>query len=131
MTTADDAQRPVVAVANRLPVHQGPDGWELSPGGLVTALRPVMQRGSGTWVGWDGGAAGTPGRLPSMSIDLAPVALSVDAVAEYYHGFSNRTLWPLLHNVVEKPVFDRDWWRTYQEVNQAFADAAVVVEAQR
>ena len=125
MMTADDSERPVVAVANRLPVHQGPEGWELSPGGLVTALRPVMHRGSGTWVGWDGGVAEMPARLPSMSIDLAPVALSADAVAEYYHGFSNRTLWPLLHNVVEKPVFDRDWWRSYQEVNQTFADAAV------
>jgi len=115
----------VVAVANRLPVQLGPDGWELSPGGLVTALRPVMQRGSGTWVGWDGGAEGPPTQLPSMSIDLAPVALSADAVAAYYYGFSNRTLWPLLHDVVEKPVFDRDWWRGYQQVNDAFADAAV------
>ena len=34
--------QPVLAVANRLPVQQGEDGWELSPGGLVTALRPVM-----------------------------------------------------------------------------------------
>jgi hypothetical protein len=29
-------------IANRLPVRRGEDGWELSPGGLVTALRPVM-----------------------------------------------------------------------------------------
>jgi len=32
----------VVTIANRLPVRRGEDGWELSPGGLVTALRPVM-----------------------------------------------------------------------------------------
>ena len=122
--TSSDALHPVVAVANRLPVQLGADGWELSPGGLVTALRPVMQRGSGTWVGWDGGAEGTPRQLPSMSIDLAPVSLSAGAVAAYYFGFSNRTLWPLLHNAVEKPVFDRDWWRSYRDVNETFADAA-------
>jgi hypothetical protein len=29
-------------VANRLPVRHGDDGWELSPGRLVTAPRPVM-----------------------------------------------------------------------------------------
>jgi trehalose 6-phosphate synthase len=120
---------PVVAVANRLPVHQGPDGWELSPGGLVTALRPVMERGAGAWVGWDGGAEGTPSRLPSMSVDLRPVPLSPEAVADYYHGFSNRTLWPLLHDVVEKPVFDREWWRAYREVNATFAEAAVAALA--
>jgi trehalose 6-phosphate synthase/phosphatase len=30
----------------------------------------------------------------------------------------------LLHNAIEKPVFDRGWWSAYQEVNQRFARAA-------
>lgn len=114
----------VVAVANRLPVQQGEGGWELSPGGLVTALRPVMERRDGTWVGWDGGVAGTPDRLPSLSVDLEPVQLSEDEVAGYYHGFSNRTLWPLLHDGIEKAVFEREWWRAYRSVNEVFAEAA-------
>ncbi len=117
--------RPVVAVANRLPVQAGPDGWQLSPGGLVTALRPVMQRRSGTWVGWDGGEEGIPAQLPELSVDLHPVSLSPDDVAAYYHGAANRTLWPLLHEAVERPVFDRDWWSHYRQVDEAFADAAV------
>jgi trehalose 6-phosphate synthase len=69
-------QRAVVAVANRLPVHAGEDGWQLSPGGLVTALRSVMSVRSGAWVGWDGGTKGTATRLPELSIDLVPVTLS-------------------------------------------------------
>jgi hypothetical protein len=32
----------VVTIANRLPVRRDEDGWELSPGGPFTALRPVM-----------------------------------------------------------------------------------------
>ncbi len=123
MTT--DSSNPVIAVANRLPVHAGDDGWQLSPGGLVTALRPVMSARSGSWVGWDGGSKGTPSRLPDMSIELAPVTLSAAQVRDYYHGFSNRTLWPLLHNAIEKPVFDRSWWATYASVNRRFAAAAV------
>ncbi len=118
-------ERPVVAVANRLPVHAGSDGWELSPGGLVTALRPVMERRSGVWVGWDGGESGTPSRLPNLSIDLTGVALDADDVAGYYHGFANRTLWPLLHDSVEKPVLDRSWWTTYRKVNEVFAERTV------
>jgi trehalose 6-phosphate synthase len=114
----------VVAVANRLPVHAGEDGWQLSPGGLVTALRPVMSARSGSWVGWDGGTRGTPNRLPELSIELAPVTLTAAQVRDYYHGFANRTLWPLLHNAIEKPVFDRSWWSVYREVNQRFAAAA-------
>jgi trehalose 6-phosphate synthase len=122
--TDTDERRPVVAVANRLPVQAGDDGWQLSPGGLVTALRPVMSARSGAWVGWDGGTKGTPSRLPELSIELAPVSLTASQVRDYYHGFANRTLWPLLHNAIEKPVFDRSWWTAYQSVNQRFADAA-------
>src|SRR5579872_781776 len=62
--TAVTQERPVIAVANRLPVQHGENGWELSPGGLVTALRPVMAAHPGAWVGWDGGSKGMPARLP-------------------------------------------------------------------
>lgn len=119
----DAAEVPVVAVSNRLPVQLGDRGWELAPGGLVTALRPVMERRSGTWVGWDGGSGETPSSLPSLSIDLRSVQLESADLDGYYHGFANRTLWPLLHNAVEKPVFERDWWTTYRDVNRRFADA--------
>jgi trehalose 6-phosphate synthase len=67
--SAADDHRPVVAVANRLPVHAGENGWKLSPGGLVTALRPVMSARSGGWVAWDGRTRETPSRLPELSID--------------------------------------------------------------
>src|ERR1700690_509380 len=89
----DSMSRPVVAVANRLPVQQGDDGWELSPGGLVTALRPVMATHRGAWVGWDGGTRGIPQALPDSSIQLMPIGLSAAQVRNYYHGFANATLW--------------------------------------
>jgi trehalose 6-phosphate synthase len=115
----------VVAVANRLPVHHGDNGWELSPGGLVTALRPVMATRPGVWVGWDGGTKGVPPLLPESSIRLVPVGLPAVQARNYYHGFANATLWPLLHNAIEKPRFERSWWRAYQDVNALFADRAV------
>ena len=54
----------LVVVANRLPVDRveeadGSTSWRRSPGGLVTALEPVMQQADGAWVGW-AGAAGEP-----------------------------------------------------------------------
>jgi trehalose 6-phosphate synthase len=117
--------RPVVAVANRLPVHHGENGWELSPGGLVTALRPVMAAHPGAWVGWDGGTKDMPPKLPDSDIELLPVGLSASQVRNYYHGFANATLWPLLHEAIEKPRFERDWWRGYQDVNAQFARRAM------
>jgi hypothetical protein len=107
----------VVTIANRLPVRRGDDGWQLSPGGLVTALRPVMAAHAGAWVGWDGGARGIPATLPDLSIRLVPVGLSAAQVRTYYHGFANATLWPLLHDAIEKPRFERAWWHGYQGVN--------------
>ena len=115
----------MIAVANRLPVHHGDNGWELSPGGLVTALRPVMAAHPGAWVGWDGGSKGMPARLPDSELRLLPVGLSAGQVRDYYRGFANATMWPLLHNAIEKPRFERAWWRAYQEVNRVFADRAM------
>jgi trehalose 6-phosphate synthase len=117
-----ESDRPVVAVANRLPLQQGDNGWELSPGGLVTALRPVMSTHPGAWVGWDGGTKGMPETLPDSGVILEPIALSAAQARDYYRGFANATMWPLLHNAIEKPRFERAWWRSYQEVNRIFAE---------
>jgi trehalose 6-phosphate synthase len=115
---------PVVAVASRLPVVRGDDGWQISPGGLVTALRPVMATHAGAWVGWDGGAKGMPRSLPDVNLSLRPVSIPPSQSRQYYHGFANSTLWPLLHDAIEKPRFDRGWWQSYRSVNEAFAAAA-------
>src|SRR5690606_35286362 len=74
-----------VVVANRLPLrHTDGDEWELSPGGLVSALLPVMRERRGSWVGWDGSTAGETHRFDFEGITLAPVALSAGEVDDYY-----------------------------------------------
>ena len=44
-------------------------------------------------------------------------------IADYYEGFSNGTLWPLYHDVIAKPEYDREWWNAYVAVNEKFAEA--------
>jgi trehalose 6-phosphate synthase len=125
-----------VVVANRLPVDQErlPDGtvaWKRSPGGLVTALEPLLRRRRGAWVGWAGldddraGEQGYADEEPIVEeeLELRPVRLSSDDVAQYYEGFSNATLWPLYHDVIVKPVYYRQWWERYVEINRRFAEA--------
>src|SRR5215813_7406236 len=105
-----------VVVANRLPVdlERLPDGttaWKRSPGGLVTALEPLLRRRRGAWVGWTGVADEDADSVKSDvdlddepilqdDITLHPVRLSSEDVALYYEGFSNATLWPLYHDVI-------------------------------
>jgi trehalose 6-phosphate synthase len=128
------ADSPVVVVANRLPVDQvtDPDGttrWQRSPGGLVTALEPFVAGRGGAWVGWSGSAGEAPEPFESGGMSLMPVPLSEDEVDGYYEGMSNASLWPLYHDVVEKPEYHRRWWDTYVRVNKRFAERAAEVAA--
>lgn len=119
----------MIVVSNRLPVdyEQGPDGetrWKSSPGGLVTALEPVMRDADGAWIGWTGVADREFEPFEHDGISIIPVPLSADELEEYYEGFSNDTLWPLYHDVIAPPSFHREWWEAYVRVNRRFAEAA-------
>ncbi|MFI6496589.1 trehalose-6-phosphate synthase [Nonomuraea typhae] len=119
-------------VANRLPVDRtvGPDGaaaWRRSPGGLVTAIAPVMQRRRGAWLGWHGAADELLEPFRDDGMNLIPVPLTSEEVELYYEGFSNSTLWPLYHDVVVPPMIEREMWESYRTVNERFAEAAAEV----
>jgi trehalose 6-phosphate synthase len=119
--------RRVVVVANRLPVAWDEDlgDWAPSPGGLVSALTPILERTEGLWVGWSG--------IPEIGFDpfshsgirLIPVELAEDLYLSFYVGFCNGTLWPLYHDFIRTPEFHRHWWTPYHEVNSRFADTTV------
>ncbi|MEN3305464.1 MAG: trehalose 6-phosphate synthase [Micromonosporaceae bacterium] len=123
------SNRSLVVVANRLPIDEtlsdsGAREWRRSPGGLVSALHPVLQHGGAIWVGWAGRVGPAP-ELPDIDgVALRAVPLSADEFENYYEGFSNSTLWPLYHDAVEQPVYHRRWWESYQRVNRRFAAAA-------
>ena len=131
---ASAGQHDFVVVASRLPVDrvEGPDGeasWRPSPGGLVTALEPVMREAGGVWVGWSGDAESAPGAFEANGLDLVAVGLSAEQVRDYYEGFCNATLWPLYHDVIASPQFERRWWEAYVAVNRSFAVAAAAEAA--
>ncbi len=114
-----------VVVANRLPVKLDDDGsWTLSPGGLVSAMLPVMRERTGSWVGWDGSDVGESQRFEFEGITLSTLILSQQEIEEYYGGACNETIWPLYHDAIETTQFHRETWAAYRAVNQRFADAA-------
>src|SRR6478735_8751645 len=120
----------MIVVSNRLPVdyEEQPDGgigWKSSPGGLVTALEPVMRAADGAWIGWAGVADVEVEPFDEGGIRIVPVSLSESDLELYYEGFSNDTLWPLYHDVIAQPSYHRVWWDRYVQVNRRFADAAI------
>ena len=123
-----------MVAASRLPVDrtEGPGGeieWRPSPGGLVTALEPVMRAAEGAWVGWPGSAGEAPEPFDTNGMHLVSVGLSEEEVADYYEGFCNATLWPLYHDVIAQPKFHRPWWDAYVRVNRRYAEVVVAQAA--
>jgi trehalose 6-phosphate synthase len=124
------SDRQLIVVANRLPVRNVNDDdgqrWVTSPGGLVSALAPVMaDREKVSWVGWTGSAGRAPEPFMHDGMLLHPVSLSRADLQLYYEGFSNGTLWPLYHDSTSEPEFHRTWWDAYVSVNHRFAEAVV------
>jgi trehalose 6-phosphate synthase len=129
-----------VVVANRLPVDlvtsaDGEAHWQAAPGGLVTALAPALRgRSSAAWVGWPGVPDAEPEPFSDAAVGedvtLHPVPLDADEVAAHYEGASNATLWPLYHDLIAAPVYDRGWWEVHRRVNERFADATAAIAAE-
>lgn len=125
-----------LVVANRLPVDletsaDGTREWKASPGGLVTALSPVLEEHQGCWVGWPGVADEAPEPFTTDNgVLLHPVRLTQENYEAFYEGFSNATLWPLYHDLIVTPVYNRDWWDAYREVNLRFANEVAAVAAE-
>ena len=124
----------LVIVANRLPVDSvtqpdGSTGWRVSPGGLVTALEPIMRANEGLWIGWPGGTDADVEPFEHDGMTLDPMSLSAEEIERFYEGFSNATIWPLYHDLVAKPEFHREWWDAYVRVNQRFAERAAEAAA--
>jgi len=132
-----------ILVSNREPYEhmKGERGLDVRqpPGGLVTALDPTMRRTHGTWVAWGSGTADREvsdelGRVPvppgEDCYTLRRVWLNDADVNGYYHGFSNRALWPLCHMLIQHFEYRTEFWERYRTVNLRFAHA-VADEAER
>jgi trehalose 6-phosphate synthase/phosphatase len=127
----DEAERRLLVMTNRLPivVRRTAEGLERRQaiGGLTAALDPVLRKRGGTWVGWPGIELRKGERLDQRGAPyrIAPVSLSETELSRYYHGLSNRSLWPLFHSFPSRAVFDDRDWPVYRRVNRRFADMAV------
>jgi len=113
----------LVVVSNRVAVPSR-DGASLA-GGLAVAIRPVLKRHPGIWFGWSGrvAAASDAGARVSQHGHQTYVLtdLTEEDYQEYYNGYANRVLWPILHYRLDIAEFSRRDLGSYLRVNQRFA----------
>ena len=126
----------IFLVSNREPyVHNKVKNeieWSMPAGGIVTALDPVMRACGGMWIAHGSGnfdkeTADEKGKLSVPPDDpkytLKRIWLSEDEIKGHYVGFSNEALWPLCLMTHVRPIFSKENWERYKEVNQKFADS--------
>src|SRR5438270_251282 len=122
-----------INVSNRLPVTIR-ETIEKSSGGLVSALEALHGEREFVWVGWPGEVADVSREKEfeetlRTEYGYVPVFLPKEQVEGFYHGFSNSSLWPILHSLSHYLNYKSSWWKDYVAVNEAFgAKVAEIAE---
>ena len=90
------------------------------------ALQAALEETGGLWFGWSGRideeTSGNISEQQAGDIQYVTVDLSRRDHDDYYNGFANRTLWPLLHFRVDLVDYSRETYQAYRRVNALFAD---------
>jgi trehalose 6-phosphate synthase len=89
-------------------------------------LQSALEETGGLWFGWSGridpAASGELHEHDAGNIRYVTVDLSKRDHDDYYNGFANRTLWPLLHFRVDLVDYSRITYAAYRRVNALFAE---------
>ena len=117
----------LIAVSNRVAV---PTAGK-SAGGLAVGVLSALHEQGGIWFGWSGRTTesepGDTKRNRSGDIEFVTIDLNTADFDGYYNGFSNDSLWPLLHFMVGYFTFRRSQYAAYTRVNEFFARRLVDV----
>jgi hypothetical protein len=124
----------LINVSNRLPVAVKNGEMTKSSGGLVAALEGLPKgHYEQKWIGWPGAEITDKKEQKQIARKLAdeyaciPVFIGKDEAAGFYEGFSNSSIWPLLHYLPNYLRYEPEWWAHYQKVNQTFADKVLEI----
>ncbi|MEO8364819.1 MAG: alpha,alpha-trehalose-phosphate synthase (UDP-forming) [Pseudoxanthomonas sp.] len=111
----------LVVVSNRVALP-----GESRAGGLAVGLLAALKERGGLWFGWSGkvtrDASGTVHEQADGDIRFVTMDLDRRDHDDYYNGFANRTLWPLLHFRLDLVDYDRSKREGYRRVNELFAE---------
>ena len=122
----------IIFISNRLPITVKKEKeaieYQKSIGGLATGLKSYHEQSDSLWVGWPGISSENINwedkdkvqQELAETYNCLPVFLSGTEIDLYYHGFCNKTIWPLFHYFQSKTEYDFTTWEAYEQVNQKF-----------
>jgi trehalose 6-phosphate synthase len=114
----------LVIVSNRVGIPEKNE--RARAGGLEVAVKAALKHRTGIWFGWSGKVAATRTKIATQKvvhdkITYITLDLSKEDYQEYYSGFTNRVLWPILHYRIDLAEFSRQDLSGYLRVNDHFA----------
>lgn len=119
---SDDTR--LVVVSNRTAVDP-----QSRAGGLAVAVWDSLSKRGGTWVGWSGQLKDFPSSRPKIvtegEVAFALLDLRKSDYDDYYLGYANEVLWPVLHNRLDLAQFGNSTYPAYRRVNRQFAEATM------
>jgi trehalose 6-phosphate synthase len=115
----------LIIVSNRVAV---PGGEAPQAGGLAVAVNAALKQREGIWFGWSGrvtedGVVPEPVVVERQRRTFITLDLASNDFQEYYNGFANRVLWPILHYRADLAEFTAVELAGYLRVNALFANA--------
>ncbi|TFG74961.1 MAG: bifunctional alpha,alpha-trehalose-phosphate synthase (UDP-forming)/trehalose-phosphatase, partial [Chrysiogenales bacterium] len=134
----------LLIVSNRMPVtifkESGNYNFQQSAGGLATGLKSFLKHQEKLpgfkldylWVGWPGISVNEKKETDVLKKRLLklkywPVFLSETEMENFYHGFCNRTIWPLFHYFTSYVEYEKDFWHHFKKVNRIFSEALLEI----
>ena len=113
----------LILVSNRVAIPR--TGGAQRAGGLEVALAPILKEFPSVWFGWSGNVVQAD-NVATQTIERSGTTyvvtdLSEENYQEYFNGFANRVLWPVLHYRIDLTEFTRRDLTGYFRVNQHFA----------
>ena len=127
----------LLIISNRLPVtivkREGKLKFQPSAGGLATGLDSFYRSYQSLWIGWPGIASEKiKEEKKEIEKELGvkkcyPVFISSYDIENYYHGFCNKTIWPLFHYFTQRTIYGKNSWESYKRVNEHFCNVVTKI----
>ena len=121
----------IINVSSRLPLAKSDNQIHKFSNTISTVMDSIMHEHDIWWIGWADVNLEEYIERDKLSNELKekykylPIFLEDEEVENYFNGFSNSSLWPLLHYISTFSNYENNWYKSYLNVNKKFAGKVI------